>query len=169
MILYGWHARYDEEGGEDDDTRPAMMYDSGEPRTLREVEMQLDSVSRPCLIRVRLHSGMTGISWRDVFDKHQMLAQQPLPQVPQLDHVPYVFYHDLATFTPQVYGWDGQVVRETDRVLAQLQAEEQNARAAAAAAGDPEVRSALECCWCCQALAHCRRFVGSCRVMNHGA
>ncbi len=40
---------------------------------------------------------------------------------------------------PQVYGWDDQIVRETDRELARMKAEEQDQRAAAAAAGELEV------------------------------
>ena len=47
-----------------------------------------------------------------------------------------------------MYGWDDQTVRETDRELARIKAEEENARAAAAAAGELEVRSLLVSCWC---------------------
>ena len=40
----------------------------------------------------------------------------------------------------QVYGWDDETVRETDRELAHLAAAEQDAHAAAAADGDLEVQ-----------------------------
>ena len=46
------HTRYDEDGGEDDDVRPEMLADNGEPRTLRELEAQLASVSRLAMLAV---------------------------------------------------------------------------------------------------------------------